>query len=119
MLRLIGSIAGRSAACCARRWQRMLLVSPLILGALANAGCQNMNNTESGALGGGVLGGAFGAVLGGILGGGKGAAIGAGAGGGVGAGDVLLTRGKPAVLPSETRITFRLDQPVTITEKRS
>jgi hypothetical protein len=64
-------------------------------------------------------GAAIGAIIGAIAGGGKGAAIGAGAGGGVGAGDVLLTRGKPAVLPSETRISFRLSTPVTITERRS
>jgi hypothetical protein len=62
---------------------------------------------------------AVGAVIGGIAGGGKGAAIGAGVGGGAGAGDVLLTRGKPATLPSETRLSFRLRTPVTITEKRS
>jgi hypothetical protein len=31
----------------------------------------------------------------------------------------VATRGKPAVLPSETRITFRLSTPVTITERRS
>jgi hypothetical protein len=64
-------------------------------------------------------GAAIGAIIGAIAGGGKGAAVGAGAGGGVGAGDVLLTRGKPATLASETRITFRLDQPLTVTEKRS
>jgi hypothetical protein len=64
-------------------------------------------------IGGGAI---IGAVIGGIAGGGKGAAIGAGAGGGVGAGDVMLTR-KPAKLPSETRINFRLRAPVTLTEK--
>ena len=63
-------------------------------------------------------GAAIGAVIGAIAGGGKGAAIGAGVGGGAGAGDVLLTRGAPATLPSETRITFRLRAPVTITERR-
>ncbi len=63
-----------------------------------------------------VGGAAIGAVIGAIAGGGKGAAIGAGAGGGAGAGDVMLTR-KPAALPSETRIAFRLRQPVTITEQ--
>lgn len=63
-------------------------------------------------------GAAIGAVIGAIAGGGKGAAIGAGVGGGAGAGDVLLTRGKPATLPSETRISFRLSQPVTVTERR-
>jgi hypothetical protein len=61
---------------------------------------------------------AVGAIIGAIAGGGKGAAIGAGVGGGAGAGGVLLTRGKPAALPSETRIAFRLREPVTITERR-
>jgi hypothetical protein len=62
-------------------------------------------------------GAVIGAVIGGMAGGGKGAAIGAGVGGGAGAGDVLLTR-KPVTLASETRITFRLRAPVTITERR-
>ena len=64
-------------------------------------------------------GAAIGAVIGAIAGGGKGAAIGAGVGGGAGAGTVMATRGKPATLPSETRITFRLKSPVTITERLS
>jgi hypothetical protein len=62
-------------------------------------------------------GAAFGAVIGAIAGGGKGAAIGAGVGGGAGAGTVMATRGNAATLPSETRVTFRLRAPVTITEK--
>jgi hypothetical protein len=62
-------------------------------------------------------GAAVGAIIGAIAGGGKGAAIGAGAGGAAGAGTVALTRGKPATLPSETRIDFRLKAPVSITEK--
>ena len=62
-------------------------------------------------------GAAIGAVIGALAGGGKGAAIGAGVGGGAGAGGVMATRGKPAALPSETRVTFRLKAPVTITEK--
>jgi hypothetical protein len=61
-------------------------------------------------------GAVIGAVVGGIAAGGKGAAIGAGTGGGIGAGDVLLSR-KAATLPSETRLTFRLRAPVTITER--
>jgi hypothetical protein len=61
-------------------------------------------------------GAAAGAVIGGIADGGKGAAIGAAAGGGIGAGSVVLTR-KPAMLPSETRLTFRLRAPVTVTER--
>jgi hypothetical protein len=60
---------------------------------------------------------ALGAIIGGIAGGGKGAAIGAGAGGAAGTGAVLLTRGKPAIVESETPVTFRLANAVTITEK--
>jgi hypothetical protein len=63
-------------------------------------------------------GAALGAIIGAVAGGGKGAAIGAGVGGAAGAGDVLLTRGKPTTLSSETRISFRLSGPVTITEQR-
>jgi hypothetical protein len=74
------------------------------------------HGTDAAKVGGGA---AIGAIIGALAGGGKGAAIGAGAGGGLGAGEVLLTHGKPAILPSETRITFRVSQPVTVTEKRS
>jgi hypothetical protein len=62
-------------------------------------------------------GAALGALIGGLAGGGKGAAIGAGAGGAAGTGAVLLTHGKPAALESETQLTFRLANPLTITEK--
>jgi hypothetical protein len=72
------------------------------------------HGTDAAKVGGGAV---IGAVIGVIAGGGKGAAIGAGAGGGIGAGDVLLTR-KPATLPSETRITFRLNTPITVTERQ-
>jgi hypothetical protein len=61
----------------------------------------------------------IGAVIGAIAGGGKGAAIGAGIGAGAGGGTVLATRGKPSVIPSESRLTFRLRTPVEITERRS
>jgi hypothetical protein len=64
------------------------------------------------------FGAALGAAIGAIAGGGKGAAIGAAAGGAAGGGVVAATRGKHAVLESETRISFRLDQPVTVTERR-
>jgi hypothetical protein len=59
----------------------------------------------------------LGAVIGAIAGGGKGAAVGTVIGGAAGTGGVLATRGKDATLPSETRITFRLREPVTLTEK--
>lgn len=60
---------------------------------------------------------AIGAAIGAAVGGGKGAAIGAASGGAAGAGTVLATRGKPAVLENETRLSFRIDQPVTISER--
>lgn len=62
-------------------------------------------------------GAAIGAAIGAIAGRGKGAAIGAAAGSAAGGGLVLATRGKPAELDVETRISFRLEQPVTLTEK--
>ncbi|MBS1830365.1 MAG: hypothetical protein JST93_34000 [Acidobacteria bacterium] len=65
-----------------------------------------------------AVGAGIGAALGAIFGGGKGAATGAGAGGAAGAGTVLATRGKPVVLAAETRISFKLKDPVTIIERR-
>jgi hypothetical protein len=62
-------------------------------------------------------GAALGAIIGAIAGGGRGAAIGAGAGGAAGTGVVLTQRGKSATVPSETRLIFTLDNPVTITER--
>ena len=63
------------------------------------------------------VGAAIGAAIGAAAGGGKGAAIGAGVGGAAGTADVLLTRGKPAEIPVETRISFRIQEPITITER--
>jgi hypothetical protein len=59
----------------------------------------------------------IGAAIGAIAGGGRGAAIGAGVGGAAGTGGVMATRGKAAELPVETRLSFRVSDPVTITEK--
>jgi hypothetical protein len=59
----------------------------------------------------------IGAAIGAIAGGGKGAAIGAGVGAAAGTGGVLATRGGSAEVPAETRVSFRLAQPVTVTEK--
>ena len=58
-----------------------------------------------------------GAVIGAIAGGGKGAAIGAGAGGAAGGGGVVATRDKAVSLPTETKVSFRLSAPVSITER--
>jgi hypothetical protein len=63
------------------------------------------------------VGAALGAIIGAAAGGGKGAAIGAAAGGAAGGGAVAATRGKPAVLPVETVVTFRIEEPVTLTER--
>jgi hypothetical protein len=61
--------------------------------------------------GGGAL---LGALIGGLAGGGKGAAIGAIAGGGAGAGVNAVTRGQEIQLPSESRLDFHLQAPITI-----
>jgi hypothetical protein len=63
------------------------------------------------------IGAGLGAAIGAIAGGGKGAAIGAGVGGAAGTGAVMTTRGEAAEVPAETRLTFRLKEPITITEK--
>jgi hypothetical protein len=63
------------------------------------------------------VGAGIGAAIGAIAGGGKGAAIGAGAGGGAGTGLVLATRGDPAVIPSESKLSFRLRGPITVTKQ--
>jgi len=60
---------------------------------------------------------AIGAAIGAAADGGKGAAIGAGVGGAAGVADVMLTRGKPAEIRVETRLSFRIQEPVTITER--
>jgi hypothetical protein len=63
-----------------------------------------------------VVGGAaaVGAIIGAIAGGGKGAAIGAGAGGAAGAGAQAITKGQKVKIPSETRLTFTLEKPVSL-----
>ena len=54
-------------------------------------------------------------VIGAIAGGGKGAAIGAAAGAGAGGAYQAATRGKQVKVPSETKLDFQLEQPVTVT----
>jgi hypothetical protein len=63
------------------------------------------------------IGAGIGAAIGAIAGGGSGAAKGAGVGAGAGTGVVLATRGEPAVIPSESVLTFSLNEPVSITQK--
>jgi hypothetical protein len=60
-----------------------------------------------------------GAAIGAAAAGGPGAAIGAGAGFVASVAGVLLTRGKPTIIPPEDVLTFRLESPVTISTVRS
>jgi len=62
------------------------------------------------------IGAGIGAAIGAVVGGGKGAGIGAATGAGAGAGTVAATRGEPVVLRPETRLEFRLNQAVSVTE---
>ena len=62
----------------------------------------------------GIMAG-IGAAIGAVAGGRKGAGIGAAAGGAAGTGTVLASRGKPVEFPPETRLTFRLRAPITVT----
>jgi hypothetical protein len=62
-----------------------------------------------------VGGGAgLGAIIGGIAGGGKGAAIGALAGAGAGTAGTAFTGNKDIVLPAESAVSFKLEQPITV-----
>jgi hypothetical protein len=63
-----------------------------------------------------VVGGttALGAIVGALAGGGKGAAIGAASGAAVGGAAEVLTKGQRVKIPSETRLTFTLQQPMNL-----
>jgi hypothetical protein len=61
-------------------------------------------------------GAASGAAIGALAGGGAGAAIGAGAGAGVGATTAFFTGKKNVAIRAETILSFRLREPVTLTE---
>lgn len=63
-----------------------------------------------------VIGGtaALGAIIGAIAGGGKGAAIGAVSGAGAGTAVQVMTKGQRVQIPSETRLTFTLQQAVRL-----
>jgi hypothetical protein len=59
-------------------------------------------------------GAGLGALIGGLAGGGKGAAIGALAGGGAGTGGAAFTGNKDIVLPAESALSFKLEQPLQV-----
>jgi hypothetical protein len=73
-------------------------------------------SSSRGARSAGVIGGgtALGAIVGALAGGGKGAAIGAASGATLGAGAEVLTKGQQVKIPSETRLTFKLQTPVQL-----
>jgi hypothetical protein len=73
-----------------------------------NQGLGKNKRTATMVGGGAVLG----TLLGAIAGGGKGAAIGAVSGAAVGGTAQVLTKGKEIKVPSETVLTFKLDQPL-------
>jgi hypothetical protein len=73
-------------------------------------GNSRTRNTVKKVGGGTVLG----ALIGGIAGGGKGAGIGALAGGALGGGVQAATKGQQINLPSESVLTFTLQEPLTV-----
>src|SRR5271167_4508357 len=83
---------------------------------LLNASAGTSNGRDATAIG--VTTGT-GAAIGAAAAGGPGAAIGAGAGFVASVAGVLLTRGKPTIIPPEDTLTFRLENPVTISTVRS
>ncbi len=84
---------------------------PLVSSTYDLAGSSRGKNTTKKVAGGAILG----TLLGAIAGGGKGAAIGAAAGAGGGAVWNGVTRGQQVRIPSETKLDFQLEQPVSVT----
>jgi hypothetical protein len=83
---------------------------------LLNASAGTSNGRDAAAIG---LTTGTGAAIGAGFGGGPGAAIGAGAGFVAGVAGVLFTRGKPTIIPPEDVLTFKLENPLTISTVRS
>jgi hypothetical protein len=61
------------------------------------------------------VGAGLGALIGGLAGGKKGAVIGAGVGGGAGVAAAVMAKGDQVKVPAETKLTFRLENPVEVT----
>jgi hypothetical protein len=96
----------------------MDIVSVRVNGKLVDIDTQEVTTSSSSRTGktAKVVGGttALGAIIGAIAGGGKGAAVGAASGAAVGGGVQVMTKGQRVRIPSETRLTFTLQQPVRI-----
>jgi hypothetical protein len=94
------------------------LVSIQVNGKMVDVNTQTVSQESASrtARSGKVIGGvtALGAIVGGIAGGGKGAAIGAASGAGVGTAAQVATKGQVVKIPSETRLTFTLQQAVRL-----
>ena len=106
-----GKIEGRTV-------QTLALVSITINGQIVpvtstevRTESSSRGNRSAGVIGGGA---ALGAIVGALAGGGKGAAIGATSGAALGTGAEVLTKGQTVKIPSETRLTFRLQTPVQL-----
>ena len=96
----------------------LTLMQVMVNGRMVDVSTGDVSQASSsrGARSGKVIGGtaAAGAIIGAIAGGGRGAAIGAGSGAAVGTGVQVFTKGQRVRIPSETRLTFTLQQPAQI-----
>lgn len=96
----------------------LALMSVKVNGRMVDVNTQTVKEESSsrGARTAKVAGGtaALGTIIGAIAGGGKGAAIGLGSGAAVGAAAEVLTKGERVKIPSETRLTFILENAVRI-----
>lgn len=94
------------------------LVSITVNGKVVDINTQEVEQASGSrtARSGKVIGGAtaLGAIVGAIAGGGKGAAIGAVSGAGAGTAVQVLTKGQRVKIPTETRLTFTLQQAVRL-----
>ena len=96
----------------------MDLVQVQVNGRMVDINTTDVSQSSSsrGARTGKVVGGTavLGAIVGAIAGGGKGAAIGAASGAAVGTGVQVFTKGQRVRIPSETRLSFTLQQPTPL-----
>ena len=94
------------------------VVSVQINGRMVDVATEEVSRASASRTGksGQVIGGgtALGAIIGAIAGGGKGAAIGALSGAAAGGAVQVMTKGEKVKIPSETRLTFTLQQPLHI-----
>ena len=106
-----GKLAGRTSL-------TLDLVSVKVNGRIIDLNTQTVSQESSSrgartakmAGGGAVLGG----IIGAVAGGGKGAAVGLGSGAAAGAGVEVLTKGQRVRIPSETRLSFVLENSVRL-----